>query len=163
MVFSITLPDQYGYVALATASFFWLTQWQGLNVSKYRKLAKIPYPQAYADKAQQEASKEALQFNCAQRAHQNTLETLPIVMATTLFTGIKYPIFAASTALAWSFAYVPSEKLCSYELPPTKTLCSLIDEFSTPSGTQLATRRSVIAWVGALPISFASVSEISKR
>ncbi|KAG8965467.1 hypothetical protein FRC03_000464 [Tulasnella sp. 419] len=106
MVFSITLPDQYGYVALATASFFWLTQWQGLNVSKYRKLAKIPYPQAYADKAQQEASKEALQFNCAQRAHQNTLETLPIVMATTLFTGIKYPIFAASTALAWSFARV---------------------------------------------------------
>lgn len=115
----ITLPDQYGYVALAVCSYVFLTevrpsfdlfatatvdailsQWQSALVGGLRGKAKVQYPQgkkalqlmmtassslcrfapAYADKAQQDASKEALVFNCAQRAHSNTMERLPTMM-----------------------------------------------------------------------------------
>jgi hypothetical protein len=34
----------------------------------------------YAEKAVQDASKAALIFNCTQRAHQNTLENLPLAI-----------------------------------------------------------------------------------
>jgi hypothetical protein len=34
----------------------------------------------YAEKAVQDASKAALVFNCTQRAHQNTLENLPLAI-----------------------------------------------------------------------------------
>lgn len=55
--------------------------WQSIVVGKYRKAANVPYPQAYAEKAEADASLDAKKFNCAQRAHQNTLESIPIVFA----------------------------------------------------------------------------------
>ncbi|KAG8952615.1 hypothetical protein FRC04_003976 [Tulasnella sp. 424] len=96
MVFNIVLPDTYGYVALAACSMVWLNWAQANVVGAKRKAAKIPYPQMYADKAQQEASKEALAFNCAQRAHGNTQEYLPTTLFALLFTGLRYPTFAAA-------------------------------------------------------------------
>ncbi|KIO29469.1 hypothetical protein M407DRAFT_242577 [Tulasnella calospora MUT 4182] len=100
MAINIVLPDTYGYVALAACSMVWLNWMQANVVGSKRKAAKIPYPQMYADKAQQEASKEALAFNCAQRAHGNTLEYLPTTLFTLLFTGLRYPMFAACTGAA---------------------------------------------------------------
>ena len=61
----------------------------GLNTPKVKHLLIIccrwpsyMCPTAYAEKAEVEASKEALIFNCAQRAHQNTLENLPVILIT---------------------------------------------------------------------------------
>jgi len=53
-----------------------------------------------------DADPKAYVFNCVQRAHQNTLENLPILLSTTLITSIKYPIFAASALGLWSLARV---------------------------------------------------------
>jgi glutathione S-transferase len=39
-------------------------------VSSARKASGIKYPQMYASKEEQDKSKEALKFNCVQRAHQ---------------------------------------------------------------------------------------------
>merc|ERR1711981_1184136 len=60
-----------------------------VKVGGARKAAKI------------KASKEALVFNCTQRAHQNTLETLPFVLFSTLLTGLQYPRVAAGACAAY--------------------------------------------------------------
>lgn len=56
--------------------------------------ALLPYDQWY-------------RFNCAQRAHLNTLEQLPTVLTLLLVSGISYPRFAA----AWGLVYVVAREL----------------------------------------------------
>ncbi|KAJ1309029.1 hypothetical protein OPQ81_004710 [Rhizoctonia solani] len=103
---TITIPDNYGYVALAAISTGFLTAFQTSLVSKARKKSGIQYPRLYADKEEQEKSTEALKFNCAQRAHQNTLEWLPHVIFFTTFLGLRRPILAASLGGVWSASRV---------------------------------------------------------
>lgn len=98
----ITLPDNYGYVVLAAISTGFLTVLQTSLVSKARKKAKIAYPQLYAEKAEMQKDFEAMKFNCAQRAHGNTLENLPHVLFFTTFLGLRYPTLAASLGATWS-------------------------------------------------------------
>ncbi|KAF8973040.1 hypothetical protein BDZ97DRAFT_1778961 [Flammula alnicola] len=75
-------------------------------VNKYRKRANISYPQVYADKTQLEGSKDAHLFNCAQRAHQNTLEYIPIVYVVTILGGISFPVFSASACTIWTLSRI---------------------------------------------------------
>jgi hypothetical protein len=55
-------------------------KYESLSRSTCAPLTEIP--PVYAEKAEQDASHSALIFNCTQRAHQNTLESLPLTMAT---------------------------------------------------------------------------------
>ncbi|KAF9482960.1 membrane-associated proteins in eicosanoid and glutathione metabolism [Pholiota conissans] len=103
---TVTVPDGFHYVAPAFVSTIFLLYGQNLLVSKYRKRSGIAYPQMYADKAQAEESNEANLFNCAQRAHQNTLENIPIIYTATIVTALKYPVFAASTLGFWTLSRV---------------------------------------------------------
>ncbi|KZV99484.1 hypothetical protein EXIGLDRAFT_762573 [Exidia glandulosa HHB12029] len=41
-----------------------------------------------------------MQFNCAQRAHQNTLEHMPFVILGTLVTGLRHPTLAVVMGLS---------------------------------------------------------------
>ncbi|KAG6832533.1 hypothetical protein H0H92_000162 [Tricholoma furcatifolium] len=108
MSITFTVPNGIEYVGAALLSTVLVLGVQTYLVGKWRKRSGIKYPQLYAEKAEAEASQEAFIFNCAQRAHQNTLETIPIIYATTLITAIKYPIVAAAACGVWSvsrFAY----------------------------------------------------------
>ncbi|KAH9835864.1 membrane-associated proteins in eicosanoid and glutathione metabolism [Rhodofomes roseus] len=98
---AITIPKDVAYPAAALVSTFWLTVFQTINVGRARRRAKIPYPQLYAEKAEAAASKDAVIFNCAQRAHQNTLEYLPTIITGTLITSLRHPILAAALCSAW--------------------------------------------------------------
>ncbi|THG99861.1 hypothetical protein EW026_g2555 [Hermanssonia centrifuga] len=91
----IVLPDNYGYPLLAVTSSYWLMVWQTTLVGLARKAAGIPYPQLYAEKDEAASSQEAHKYNCVQRAHQNTIETITLILSATLIAGIKYPICAA--------------------------------------------------------------------
>ncbi|KDQ08884.1 hypothetical protein BOTBODRAFT_37580 [Botryobasidium botryosum FD-172 SS1] len=103
---TLAVPANYPYVLLAVSAFPWLNIYQAVTVGRARKAAGIPYPEAYADRTVAAASADAMRFNCAQRAHQNTLESVPQVIFTTLLAGLKYPIFSASMGALWVFGRI---------------------------------------------------------
>ncbi|QRV87752.1 DDE family endonuclease [Ceratobasidium sp. AG-Ba] len=106
MSVTITLPEHYGYVVLAAVSTGFLTAWQTSYVSSGRKKAGVKYPQMYAEREQMEKDPEAVRYNCAQRAHQNTLEWLPHVLFFLPFLGLRHPIAAASLGAGWNFGRI---------------------------------------------------------
>ncbi|KAJ6612821.1 hypothetical protein B0H10DRAFT_2222840 [Mycena sp. CBHHK59/15] len=99
---TLTVPAGSSYVAAALLSTVFLLLGQTVTVGKYRYRSGIPYPRAYAEKAEMDASPNAVLFNCAQRAHQNTLENLPLMYIMTLLTSVKYPILGASALGLWN-------------------------------------------------------------
>ncbi|KAI9729437.1 MAG: hypothetical protein M1834_006818 [Cirrosporium novae-zelandiae] len=104
MPLTLTIPDDYGYVLLSATAASFLTALHTLRTAKFRKLAKIPYPNTYATAEQASASEPAYLFNCAQRAHANFLEAQPSAITTLLIAGLEYPRAAAGLGLAWCFA-----------------------------------------------------------
>jgi len=103
---TIYVPVGFSWTVASLLSVAVVLQWQTSVVVLARLKARIPYPQAYAEKAEQAASKEAMKFNCAQRAHQNTLENVPVIILTTLIGGLHYPIPAAAGCALWSLMRV---------------------------------------------------------
>ncbi|KAJ3721621.1 hypothetical protein C8R42DRAFT_667946 [Lentinula raphanica] len=103
---SIIVPQGVSYVAGALLSTVFLIMGQSHVVSVHRKAAGIKYPQMYAEQKEVDASVDALKFNCAQRAHQNTLENLPIIYTTTLISSLQFPKVAAAAVAFWSLARV---------------------------------------------------------
>ncbi|CAO1636679.1 unnamed protein product [Sympodiomycopsis kandeliae] len=98
---NLVVPGGYGYVTLVATGGLWLTTVQGILAGTARKAAKIDYPQAYAEKSQAAASKEAYRFNCVQRSHGNTLENMPTFLFSLLFAGLKHPKVATALGATW--------------------------------------------------------------
>jgi len=99
---TITIDPAYGYVILAAASTFILNTIHGNNTTAFRKLAKVPYPNCYADAETAKAGTAAHKFNCAQRAHANYIENQPSAVAALLIAGLQFPITAAIMGAGWS-------------------------------------------------------------
>ena len=47
-----------------------------------------------------------MKFNCAQRAHHNTLEVMPHTLFTLLFSGLRYPGAATALGAVWLFGRI---------------------------------------------------------
>ncbi|KAH7930509.1 membrane-associated proteins in eicosanoid and glutathione metabolism [Leucogyrophana mollusca] len=103
---SLLLPEGFAYVPSALMSVGWVLLWQTFLVGRQRKRSGIKYPQLYAEQAEVKASKEALRFNCAQRAHQNTLENVHLIAMSTLVAGLKHPLLASALCGGWAFSRV---------------------------------------------------------
>jgi len=103
---TIIIPEGLPYVGAALLSSAFLIAGQLTIVGRRRKAAGIKYPQLYAEKAEVEKSVHALRFNCAQRAHLNTMEYIPLLYLTTCIAATKLPIVAASLCGTWVFARV---------------------------------------------------------
>jgi len=105
---TLTLPASYGWVGItAFVGILVPSVYQSfIVVSGARRRAKIAYPQLYAEKAEAAASRDAHLFNCAQRAHHNTLETLPLFVFTTLIAGLQAPRLAVGFGALWSVSRV---------------------------------------------------------
>ncbi|KAH9950992.1 membrane-associated proteins in eicosanoid and glutathione metabolism [Amylocystis lapponica] len=103
---AFVVPREMSYPAAAILSTLWLATWQTMRVGFARSAAGIKYPQVYGEKAEAEASKAVRIFNCTQRAHQNTLEQMPAVLAATTLIALNYPVAAAALCGFWTFARV---------------------------------------------------------
>ncbi|KAH9965104.1 hypothetical protein BGW80DRAFT_1179039 [Lactifluus volemus] len=99
--------SSFSWVAASLLSVSGLLYWQAINVARARRRPRYLTPVVtYADKAEQEASTTALVFNCKQRAHQNTLEYIPVLLTVTLVSSLHYPIPAAVGCGLWTVARV---------------------------------------------------------
>merc|ERR1712055_939595 len=90
---SVQLSPDHGYLVLVVAGTWLLNIWQMSKVGGARKRLGVPYPDMYSDK-------QPL-FNCYQRAHQNTLENIPLFLAILLISGLNFPKLAAGAGLVW--------------------------------------------------------------
>jgi len=96
---SFTFPENYGFVFAGVFGTMIANLYCSINVSKHRKKFGIKYPALYADATHinKDCKKEDVEtFNCAQRAHQNTLESLSSVQLMGALNGLMFPQFAAS-------------------------------------------------------------------
>ncbi|CAO1614094.1 unnamed protein product [Parajaminaea phylloscopi] len=98
---TVHIPTGYPLVGLAAVGTTYLLLAQTILVSSARKRAKIPYPQIYADTAEAAADPVKHKYNCTQRAHQNTLETVPTFFLCLFLAGIRHPRLAAGAGFAW--------------------------------------------------------------
>ncbi|KAJ6535977.1 membrane-associated proteins in eicosanoid and glutathione metabolism [Mycena vulgaris] len=103
---TITVPSGMSYVVAALMATMFLLVWQTVVVRKHRDRAGIHYPRAYAENQEVAASPLAMKFNCAQRAHQNTLETIPWIYVMTVVLATKYPLLSASSLGMWIFSRI---------------------------------------------------------
>ena len=67
-----------------------------------RKKYGIKYPALYAPAGH----KHEHEFNCVQRGHQNTLESMAWVMLQMCVTGLVYPITAGACGAIWCIGRV---------------------------------------------------------
>ncbi|KAK4685300.1 hypothetical protein P7C73_g4857, partial [Tremellales sp. Uapishka_1] len=95
------IPPAFPLVGLAVASTYALSAWQFIRVGGARKAAKVDYPNLYASDAEAKADPKKMVFNCHQRAHANTLESIPYILAMLLFLGFYHPKFASGSTALW--------------------------------------------------------------
>ncbi|PSC71425.1 Microsomal glutathione S-transferase 3 [Micractinium conductrix] len=86
------LSPSHGWVGLCVAAGAVIhNMWMGVKVGQARKKYNVAYPALYAPPGH----KNEKEYNCVQRAHQNSLENLPGFFALLLTAGLRYPVSAA--------------------------------------------------------------------
>ncbi|CAL1539293.1 unnamed protein product [Lymnaea stagnalis] len=87
------LPGDYGYVAFVVAGSWGVLNYLGFRVMQARKKYDVQYPKLYSETSHE--------FNCIQRAHQNTLEVYPQFLGFLLLGGLQLPRLSAAFGVVW--------------------------------------------------------------
>ena len=82
------LPKDFSYVIFCIVYTIITNIYLAIKVGKARKQYGVKYPAMYSDSSNL--------FNCIQRAHQNTLEQIPLFLVTLILVGVAFPKFAAA-------------------------------------------------------------------
>jgi len=80
---SIKIDGDFGYVIGVVILGWFFLQYLAFQVMKARKTYEVKYPNLY--------SQTSDEFNCIQRAHQNTLEVWPTFLVFLLLGGLYMP------------------------------------------------------------------------
>jgi glutathione S-transferase len=94
--------QDFGFVCIGIGATLIANVYLSVSVSKARKKYGIQYPKLYADvsdideKGKCKTQKDVEKFNCVQRGHQNTLETLAVVQLLGVLNGLAFPRFSAT-------------------------------------------------------------------
>lgn len=94
---AIVIPDAYGYVLGSISTTALVVQWMSIKVALARRECGVKYPKMMADGDDE----KSMIFNCTQRSHQNTLETLPLALMCQALMGLKFPIVASVMGFLW--------------------------------------------------------------
>ncbi len=91
------MPFAYPFAALATGLAILIFVWTGFVVGKARKAYGVAHPETHGPDG----------FNRAWRAHQNTLEALPIFIPSLwLFALVWSDMWAGVLALVWAIGRI---------------------------------------------------------
>ncbi|KAI6715268.1 hypothetical protein JHW43_002245 [Diplocarpon mali] len=71
-----------------------------VNTGSYRKIAKVPYPAAYAPPSR--TDEDANRFNCAQRSHAHYIENQVPLLGSLMLAGLRYPLVSAGLGVGWT-------------------------------------------------------------
>ncbi|WVQ76365.1 hypothetical protein IAR50_006030 [Cryptococcus sp. DSM 104548] len=97
----MSLPAAFPIIGLPLFATFVLNVYQSMSVMSARKAAGVKYPTLYASEAEAAADFKKMKFNCAQRAHANTLESVPYILALFGYLGLFHPKVASAAQLLW--------------------------------------------------------------
>jgi len=104
MAVTLVLDKSYALVLAGCIASGITLQFIGFGVvGGARKAAGLKYPAMYFDRKEAEEDPEKKKFNCAQRGHQNLLETYPTQLFQFLVGGLKFPRITTLAAIAWCF------------------------------------------------------------
>ena len=127
-------------MVLAAALPAFVNFWQMSRIMSLRKKHDIKYPTMVSEKHKD--------FNCAQRAHHNTLELLPFFFPALLLGGIRYPLYAGITGAVFSVGRV-MYSLGYYTGNPEKRVPgALISEVALVGllGLNILTGANILGW-----------------
>lgn len=96
---SLAIPSDYGYCIMVVGLSGIVNIFGSYKVVSARKRYNVKYPNLYAP----EGHAHANEFNCVQRSHQNTLETMPLVNVCVAMGGFVYPKAFAVCGAIWCF------------------------------------------------------------
>ncbi|WWC58041.1 uncharacterized protein I303_100576 [Kwoniella dejecticola CBS 10117] len=98
---SFTLPPAFPIVGLPLVGAFALNAFQQTRVMSARKAAGVKYPTLYVSEAEANADPKKMIYNCTQRAHGNTLENIPYMLALFGFLSLFHPKLASIFMSHW--------------------------------------------------------------
>ncbi|XP_052622297.1 uncharacterized protein LOC111911156 [Lactuca sativa] len=93
------LLDFFGVLPslLPIFAYYFQNLYMQIQVSRARKKYNVSYPALYATKGD---TKDYKLFNCIQRGHQNSLESLTIFFVLMVLGGFKHPLIFSTLGLA---------------------------------------------------------------
>ena len=87
----ITLDKDFGYIILIVMAAFIMNMWQAMKIGVVRKKYGIKYTDMHSDKY--------VEFNYAQRAHQNQLENLPFFFTLLFSASLRHTCWASGAGI----------------------------------------------------------------
>jgi glutathione S-transferase len=93
----LTISPDFGYAVAVSGLTMLVSLYGASKVMSGRKLYNVNYPALYAPEGHQNAER----FNCAQRAHQNTLESIAMVNILMLLNALLFPQTSAALGAVW--------------------------------------------------------------
>ncbi|EGD72836.1 microsomal glutathione S-transferase 3 [Salpingoeca rosetta] len=102
------LSKEYAFVGLVTIEYALVIAWMAHRVGKARRKFQVAYPTMYAriGDGNIKDEKALLEYNCTQRAHQNSVENSPTFLSLLALASVSFPTYAAIAGQIWIVARI---------------------------------------------------------